>query len=164
MLKRKVPLLKRYRQRFKVKPAPMWDALLVILLGCVLIYSYSFTKKIGFAKISESSGPAQLVRVQVLNGCGVSGMASKFAERLRLAGGGDFEFDVVDFGNFATFDVTESLVLDRGTSRDAALELASMFGLPRDRVLRQPLADNVLDIEVSILLGSDINYLMERRP
>lgn len=162
--KKKAPLLKRYRQRFKIKPAPIWEALMVVLFGCVMIYAYSFAKKIVFAETAESSGPAQLVRVQVLNGCGVPGMAGTFAERLRLASNADFEYDVVDQGNFATFDVAETLVLDRGESMDAALEIASLYGLPRDRVLHQALNDNILDVEVSILLGSDITSLQERRP
>ena len=164
VFKKKVPLLKRYRQRFKVKPAPMLEALMVILFGCVLIYSYSFAKKIVFAETTQSSGPAQLVRVQVLNGCGVPGMAGTFADKLRLASNRDFEFVVVDQGNFATFDVTETLILDRGASMDAALEIASLYGLPRDRVMQQSLTDNILDIEVSILLGSDVTSLKERRP
>ena len=166
LTKKKVPLLKRYRQRFKVKPAPMWEALIVVLLGCVMIYTYSFAKKIGFAEtISESSsGPAQLVRVQVLNGCGLPGVAGRIADELRTAGNAHFEFDVVEHTNFATFDVEETLVLDRGTSPEAALEVASLYGLPRDRVVRQPLNDNILDIEVSILLGKDISLYQKRRP
>jgi len=163
--RKKVPLLKRYRQRFKVKSAPMWEALIVVLLGCVMIYTYSFAKKIGFAETtSESAGPAQLVRVQVLNGCGLAGVAGRIADELRTAGNVHFEFDVVEHTNFATFDVEETLVLDRGSSPEAALEVASLYGLPRDRVVRQPLNDNILDIEVSILLGKDISLYPKRRP
>lgn len=163
--RKKVPLLKRYRQRFQVKSAPMWEALIVVLLGCVLIYTYSFAKKIGFAETtSESSGPPLLVRVQVLNGCGLSGVANRLSDELRTAGNVHFEFDVVEQGNFATFDVEETLVLDRGASPEAALEIASMYGLPRDRVVRQALNDNILDIEVSVLLGKDISVYSKRRP
>lgn len=167
MLKKKVPLMKRYRQRFKVKPAPMWEALIVVLLGCVLIYTYSFAKKLGQAEVIDStgpSGPPQVVRVQVLNGCGMPGVAKKIADELRTAGNVGFEFDVVDQGNFATFDVDETLVIDRGSSSEAAQEIASMYGLPRDRVVRQPLAENFLDVEVSFLLGKDVNQFRKRRP
>jgi hypothetical protein len=167
MLKKKVPLMKRYRQRFKVKPAPMWEALIVVLLGCVLIYSYSFAKKVvqaGDVGSTDPSGPPQVVRVQVLNGCGRSGVAKKIADELRTAGNVSFEFDVVDQGNFATFDVNETLVIDRGSSAEAALEIASMYGLPRDRVVRQPLSDNFLGVEVSFLLGKDVSQFQKRRP
>lgn len=165
LARKKVPLLKRYRQRFAVKPAPMWEALIVVLLGCVLIYTYSFAKKIGFAETTtESSGPPLLVRVQVLNGCGLPGVANRISDELRTAGADHFEFDVVEQGNFATFDVEETLVLDRGSSPEAALEIASMYGLPRDRVVRQSLNDNILDIEVSVLLGKDIVKYSKRRP
>lgn len=165
LTKKKVPLLKRYRQRFQVKSAPMWEALIVVLLGCVMIYTYSFAKKIGFAETTaESSGPPQLVRVQVLNGCGLPGIAKQTSDELRTAGHVGFEFDVVEQGNFATFDVEETLVLDRGQAAEAALEIAAMYGLPRDRVVRQPLHDNILDIEVSVLLGKDKSQFSKRRP
>ena len=90
------------------------------------------------------------------------------AEFLREHGGSRFEFDVVDQGNFATFDVTETLVLDRGESQDPARRIAELLGIDPEHVLSQPLAENVLDIEVTLLLGRDVSTLdlsdLKRRP
>jgi hypothetical protein len=133
----------------------MWEALLVVLFGAVMIYAYSFAKKITYGADAESQGPAMLVRVQVLNGCGIKGAAADVTEYLRTSGRPEFQFDVVDQGNFATFDVTETLILDRGESMDAARRIASQLGVDGEHVLTSPLAENVLDIDVSVLLGSD---------
>jgi hypothetical protein len=168
--RKKVPFLKRYRLRFAKKKPPtvMWEALIVVLFGAVMIYSFSIAKKIAVGSPGDGNGPAQIVRVEVLNGCGVKGAASDFAERLRKAGDSDYHFDVVDHGNFATFDVKETLVLDRGDAMDAARAVAAVLGVESDQVLHQELTENVLEIEVSILLGSDIVTMdktdKERRP
>jgi len=163
MTKRKsaVPLLKRYRLRFARKrpPAAMWEALLVILFGAVMIYAYSFAKKITYGSEAEIDGPATSIRVQILNGCGVAGAAGKVAEALRKSSDHSYHFDVVDQGNFATFDVSETLVLDRGESTDAARAVGSVLGVSSERVLRQPLQNNVLDIGVTVVLGRDFEQL-----
>jgi hypothetical protein len=167
----KIPLLKKWRQRFSGKkrpPAAMYEALLVVLFGVVMIYGYSFAKKISYGAEAESAGPALLVRVQVLNGCGIKGAAGTVTESLRNTGDGTYQFDVVDQGNFATFDVTETLILDRGESMIAALRIAEILDVNSDHVIHQNLMENVLDIEVSVLLGSDFETLelpeSERRP
>lgn len=134
----------------------MWEALIVVLFGAVMIYTFSIAKMIAYGGSEDSQGPTQIVRVQVLNGCGVKGAAGEFSEKLRKAGHSDYHFDVIDHGNFATFDVTETLVLDRGDALDAAREIATVLGVDSDHVLSQDLTENVLQIEVSVLLGSDI--------
>jgi hypothetical protein len=167
--KKKATRLQRYRLRFTRRPpSAMWEALLVILFGAVMIYGYSFAKKITYGADAEAQGPVMMVRVQVLNGCGVKGAAGDITESLLKANDPTYQFDVVDEGNFATFDVTETLVLDRGESREAARAIADRLGVDSDHVLSQPLSGNVLDIDVSILLGRDFTLLKlprnERRP
>lgn len=154
--KQTVPFFKRYRMRFfKKPPSAMWEALLLFLFVAVMVYGYSFAKKITYGAEAESIGPQEFVRVQVLNGCGIAGAASDVAERLIRDQGTSYHFDVVDQGNFATFDVRETIVLIRGESADPARAVANILGLDRDRVIEQPLSENVLDIEVTVLLGKD---------
>jgi len=164
--KKSIPFLKRYRLRFARKrpPAAMWEALLVILFGAVMIYAYSFAKKITYGSEAEVSGPATSIRVQILNGCGLPGAASDASEFLRRNSDHSFYYDVIDQGNFATFDVSETLVLDRGETTDRARSVAAVLGVSNERVLRQPLPDNVLDIDVTIVLGRDFDQLNLERP
>lgn len=133
----------------------MYEALLVVLFGAVMIYGYSFAKKITYGADAESAGPTMLIRVQVLNGCGIKDAAADITEGLRNLRDETYQFDVVEQGNFATFDVTETLVLDRGQSMEAALRIAEIIGVDSDHVLHQNLMENVLDIEVSVILGND---------
>jgi len=166
--KNTVPFFKRYRMRFFTKPpSAMWEALLVVLFVAVMIYGYSFAKKITFGAEESAIGPQSFVRVQVLNGCGIAGAASEVADLLVGDKTTSYHFDVVDQGNFATFDVRETLVLGRGESMDPARAAARLLGLDKDRVIDQPLSDNILDIEVTVLLGHDFETLSlnrKRRP
>lgn len=167
---KKVPFLKRYRLRFARRrpPAAMWEALLVVLFGAVMIYAYSFAKKVTYGAGADGFGPEEIVRVQVLNGCGIRGVASEVTDHLRTCGDPDYRFDVIDQGNFATFDVKETLILDRNESSDAARRIAAVLGVDGDRVLSQPLTENVLDLDVTVLLGRDAQSLnlseTKRRP
>lgn len=169
MTKRKsgAPSLKRYRLRFKKPPGAMWEALLIILFGAVLIYAYSFAKKITYGADAEMPGPAMSIRVQVLNGCGIKGAAGQLSEFLRKNGDHAFQYDVVDEGNFATFDVSETLILDRGDASEAVRSIGTMLGVTAERLLRQPLPENILDIDVTVVLGRDFSTLSlmgKRRP
>ncbi len=89
--------------------------------------------------------PAQ-VRVEVLNGAGTEGLARDATQRLRGYG-----FDVVFFGNAATFDTGRSVVLDRVGDPGRALAVATALGI--DSVAAAP--DSTLFLDVSVVLGED---------
>ena len=86
------------------------------------------------------------VRVEVLNGGGVSGVAGAATDLLRERG-----FDVVFFGNADAFGRDTSLVLDRVGELDAARAVADALGIRNVR--SQPDANLYLD--VSVVLGTD---------
>ena len=86
------------------------------------------------------------VRVEVLNGGGVSGRAGQATDALRDAG-----FDVVLFGNAGTFDQDSSVVLDRVGGLDAARAVADVLGIHN---VRSELDSN-LYLDVSVVLGRD---------
>ena len=93
---------------------------------------------------SQTPGFGDRVRVEVLNGGGVSGRAGEATDVLRDAG-----FDVVLFGNAATFDRDSSVVLDRVGGLDAARAVADVLGIPNVR--SEP--DSNLYLDVSVVLG-----------
>jgi LytR cell envelope-related transcriptional attenuator len=86
------------------------------------------------------------VRVGVLNGGGVSGLAADATNYLRDEG-----FDVVDIGNEASFGRDSSVVLDRVGDVAAARAVADALGI---RIVRSE-PDSNLYLDVSVLLGSD---------
>jgi hypothetical protein len=85
------------------------------------------------------------VRVEVLNGGGVSGMAREATGALR-----DVGFDVVAFGNAAEFDAERpSAVIDRVGRPEVARAVAAALGI--DNVLSEP--DPNLYVDVTVVLG-----------
>lgn len=103
-------------------------------------------------EIDTLADPAQRwtgerVRVEVLNAGGVTGMAREATEVLRAAG-----FDVVEFGNAASFDPERpSEVVDRVDRTDIAQAVASAIGI--DNVQSDP--DPNLFVEVTVIVGRD---------
>ena len=104
-------------------------------------------------EVVESVGPelegwdGERVRVEVLNGGGVSGMAVQATDRLR-----DYGVDVVDVGNALPFDRERpSVVIDRVGRTDMARAVAEALGI--DNVQSDP--DPNLYVDVSVVLGAE---------
>lgn len=90
--------------------------------------------------------PTERVRVEILNGGGVPGAAARATELARAAG-----YDVVYFGNAASFDHTESEVVDRVGRADFARGVAEALGI--DNLRSEP--DEDLYVDLSVVLGQD---------
>lgn len=86
------------------------------------------------------------VRVEVLNGGGRAGAARAATTFLRDAG-----YDVVYFGNAASFDNDSTRVIDRVDRPGVASAVARSLGI--DNVLSEP--DPNLFVDVSVVLGAD---------
>jgi len=86
------------------------------------------------------------VRVEVLNRGGLSGAAREATEQLRDQG-----FDVVYFGNAASFGPDSSVVLDRVGATEPARAVADALGIRNVR--SEP--DSNLYLDVSVVLGTD---------
>jgi len=88
----------------------------------------------------------QRVRVEVLNAGGVAGRARAATLQLRDAG-----FDVVNFGNAASFGRDSTAVIDRIGRPDLARAVAGALGV--EAVTSDP--DPNLFVDVTVLLGSE---------
>jgi hypothetical protein len=98
--------------------------------------------------------PDQRPQIEILNGCGVSGIAAQAHEFLRERG-----FDVVNVENARSFDYEETLVIDRGGDIRIARALAQALGT--DNVIRQVRPDLVL--QATVILGEDYQTLRPYR-
>ena len=97
---------------------------------------------------TETELVGSIIQVEVRNGCGVAGLASKMTGFLRRHG-----FDVVEQGNHTTFDIEQTFVVDRVGDLASARKVAQLIGIPIERV-RQDL-DPDLYLDTSIILGND---------
>jgi hypothetical protein len=118
--------------------------LLIIALATRIIYPRVQTEREG--ELADLIG--EVIQVEVLNGCGVSGVASKFTNYLRQNG-----FDVIESGNFENFDVSESFVIDRTGNLQNALEVAAALGISERQVIQQITPDYYVD--AYLVLGAD---------
>jgi hypothetical protein len=124
-----------------------------ILLTLIIFMVYSIYLKLTNPK-SENNGLAQnqsvseIIQVEVLNGCGVGGIADRFTDFLR-----NNKFDVVNMGNYIRFDLDETIVIDRTGNKANALFVAKALGVKSENVIQQLNNDYFLD--VSIVIGRD---------
>ncbi len=86
------------------------------------------------------------VRVEVLNGGGIPGVAGAARDQLRDAG-----FDVVHFGNASGFGRDTSMVLVRTETRAAALQVARSLGIAKIEVA----PDSLAFADLTVVLGTD---------
>jgi hypothetical protein len=95
---------------------------------------------------------SEIIQIEVLNGCGVSGVANAYTSLLRKNG-----FDVVETGNFETFDVQETIIISRSGEMSNAYRVANALGVSEKNVILESSPDFYLD--VSVIIGHDFEQL-----
>ncbi|MAO65336.1 MAG: hypothetical protein CL666_10090 [Balneola sp.] len=122
--------------------------LLIVGLFTRIIYPRIFNERADL----QSELISQIIQIEVLNGCGVSGIANAYTGLLRENG-----FDVVETGNFETFDVQETVIVSRSGVMKNALRVANALGVSEDNVILESSPDYYLD--VSVIIGHDYEKL-----
>ncbi len=130
-----------------------------VLAVLVLALSYSFVERtllhpsvdprragVGFR------GAGAAIQLDVLNGCGSAGAGSEITSYLRARG-----FDVVDLRNYKTFDVQETLIIDRVADRENAKRVAYALGVAESNIVEQLNPDYYVD--VTVVIGKDYHSL-----
>ena len=92
------------------------------------------------------------VQVEVLNGCGKVGVGEKSVDFLRK-----HRMDVVQTGNYISFNVPNTLIVDRGNNMERAKYIANLLSVDTSHILRQYNRNYYLD--VSVILGKDYKSL-----
>jgi hypothetical protein len=92
------------------------------------------------------------VKVEVLNGCGINGLARIVGNRLRSTG-----FDVMTLDNADRFDYPESIVIDRLGSPDEADRVAEALGISNR--IQQIVPDPFRIESVTVIIGKDYSRI-----
>jgi len=87
-----------------------------------------------------------VIRVEILNGCGKSGVAERVTDWLRENG-----FDIVYFGNADSFEYEKSILLDRSGRPEFTREVASVLGCANI----EKRYDGLLLLDVTVIVGHD---------
>lgn len=103
------------------------------------------------ADYREETPVSAVIEVEVLNGCGVYGLAAQFTDFLRSQG-----FDVVNSGNAAKFDYPATLIIQRSERVESSYRMAELLNISKSdttRLLVRP--DLSLATDVTVVLGKD---------
>ncbi len=127
--------------------------IIAILSLAIIFLAYSIVTKLQSVSLAEEETvkkniPANIIQVEVLNGCGRTGVADKFTNFLR-----DNKFDVVHMGNYMSFDMDKTLIIDRTGNKANAKKAAETLGVEERNIIQQVNEDYLLD--VSIIIGKD---------
>jgi LytR cell envelope-related transcriptional attenuator len=93
--------------------------------------------------------PTRPVRVEILNGCGVSGLAGQYARSLRDQG-----YDVRDTRNAPHHNYEKSWIIDRSAIPGIGHRLAATLGIDSAHVTFES-NPQLVDVDLSLILGKD---------
>jgi len=94
----------------------------------------------------------KVIQLEVLNGCGVPGLANDVTSTLRKNG-----FDVVETGNFENFDMQNTVIIARTFNKQNAQRVADALGVKDENVFIEASEDFYLD--ATVVIGSDYKSL-----
>lgn len=132
--------------------------IVIFLLGIIILYmAYSITVKLlhkgeDNAALEASKASGGIIQAEVMNGCGTGGVADRFTDFLR-----NNKVDIVNVGNYLSFDVNKTMVIDRSGNKATAQKIARMLGIREENIVEQVNNDYFLD--VTIVIGSDYKTL-----
>lgn len=95
------------------------------------------------------------IQVEILNGCGVQGMAARYAKILRDQG-----VDVVKTGNYKSLDVKNTQVMDRIGNKGFALQVGKILGIESKYIYTQKKKELLID--ATIIIGKDYAKLKQK--
>lgn len=103
----------------------------------------------------RDESPVSAIEVEVLNGCGIPGLAQKFTDFLRTR-----QVDVINSDNADHFDYEKTLIIQRNQFVERSYRMAEILSIPKSdttRILIRP--DLSLATDVTVILGKDYNQI-----
>ncbi len=132
-----------------------------IALGAFI---FSVAGRLSYSHAERNDRPPRVLRTQVLNGCGESGLAATFGEKLTETAVKEFRFDVIDADNFNNFDIDESFIMVYTLSLEEAMRLAKAFGMTEKDLRMMGDEENPWGLDISIVLGRDRRPQLSESP
>lgn len=137
---------------FALNAAIGFLSLLLLLLVFGLFTRLIYPRIDTLRSTDSSQLIGNVIQLEVLNGCGVPGLANDFTSTLRKNG-----FDVVETGNFKNFDMQNTVVIARTFDDENAQRVAEALGINQENVFIEASEDFYLD--ATVVIGSDYKSL-----
>ena len=98
--------------------------------------------------------PIQNIKIEILNGCGIKGIAAKTAKFLLL----EYQLDVIKSDNADNHNYPNTLILLRNEKIETIDVLSKSFGVSmNDNTIIMSKPDESLGVDATIILGKDIH-------
>lgn len=132
----------------------IWGVSLINIALLVSLFSNFFATSGETTTNTTPALPNDKITVEVLNACGVPGLANQLTEYLRAK-----KFDVVEVGNYSGgFNLDRTFVLDRVSLKTVnAKKVGDALGVDNEQVV--PQLDDSLQLMVTVLIGKDYQEL-----
>ena len=140
---------------YRFKSGRFLELAIVGAFVIVLLYLLSMSVRVTTGVSSTLEAPDYTVRLQVLNGCGVNGLAARVADRLASYSDENIEIRVLDTDNFNLRTVSNSFIISRDEDTKVAELLAARLGLDPSTVIYKPLEKNFRQVSATLVLGKD---------
>jgi len=137
---------------FALNAAIGFLSLLLVLLVFGLFTRLIYPRIENQRSEQDSKLIGKIIQLEVLNGCGVPGLADTFTSTLRKNG-----FDVVETGNFENFDMSKTIIIARTIDAKNAQRVADALGIKAQNVIVEASEDFYLD--ATVVIGSDYKSL-----
>ena len=106
------------------------------------------------AKELYSTDPIKNIKVEILNGCGIKGIAARTSEFLRT----EHRIDVIRSDNADKYDYSKTIIIGRNENLDKILSVSRAFDISISNTNHiQHIPDETLGVDVTVILGKDIN-------
>lgn len=128
--------------------------LLCASIGVLIFIGASFTFKPFEEPKQTSPSPTvpHLGSIELLNGCGIDGVAQEMAEYLR-----SHSFDVKNIGNAPTFNYDSTLVISRTYDTTMAASIAAVLKTDKIAIIQ----NNQHLYDVTVFIGADYKERMQ---
>ena len=142
----------------------------VLLLGFIISFSRNASHsgipvEVTFPEIEQpklaveifKKNPIQDIKIEVLNGCGIQGLAAKTAEFLRLK-----QLDVVRSDDADHHNYPKTVIIQRNENIESLKHVSDSFGvLMNDESRIKIVPDETLGVDVTVILGKDYESFPE---
>jgi len=137
-----------------------------IIFLSIAILTFIGSMVLNQSKAYRSEPSVSPVTIQLLNGCGADGACEELASAL-LPGKDGLLYDIIEKADAEFFGFDKTLVVDRrsdstGSISEKAKAIASRMNIEEKEILRIELADNLLEVDVTIIAGSDYKEIVEK--
>jgi len=153
-------IIRRKSSKTSRKKSRVLEMAIVAIFAMVVIYMASFAIRITHGVSKTIDVPEYTIRLQILNGCGTTGAASRVSKAIGGLIKMPIEVNVIDIDDFNDYPVKESFLISRISDSDPIEILSEQLNLTGD-ISYLPIENNYRSISATLVLGDDFEIFIK---